>query len=135
MNAIEQAIYNLLTADAMLITTHAIDGVYEGETHNEADTRYIIIQQQTGVPAGQTFAGRLGMNRTYLIKVVGEGLFSEGIDNAAWYMDGLLERASLNISGQFQKFGLRLETEVKYRERVGNKTWHHIGGRYRLATA
>lgn len=132
----EQAIYDVLMADSELINTHSIGGVFNDIVQGDnIPSRYIIIQQQSGVPAGQSFAGRLGMNRLYLIKVVGVGQLAKPVEDVYKRMDALLERASLRISGQHQVFGLQLEQEIRFLEHEGSKRWYHIGGRYRLVTA
>lgn len=131
MNPVKEAIYDLLTADAIIVGLVGTR-VYHREAPRGAVFPYIIYNRQTSTNS-HYFSGNPSKEQTWQVKAIDKSAVSglaEDIDTA---IDGVLHRTLLIVPNHSSSRLLRDE-DIEYTERDGTDQYQHVGGIYRLVT-
>lgn len=132
MNAVRQALYAALAADAPLTgLLSSATAIYHQRAPQDAETPFVVFQKQAGNPR-RTFTDAYAIE-LWLVKAVDRGSSANQAEQIAAAIDALLDGATLAITGQ-TPMSLRRDSDVDYPEDDGAETYHHAGGVYRLFT-
>lgn len=133
MNAVDQAIYGALSADASLVATLGGTAVYQWLAPEGSDPPYVVYNQQSGVPA-HTFGGVAYENQIYTVKGVTAGPSAALAGTIAQQIDAALADQALTVTG-YGLLYLRRDSDLDFAEVKDGVRYHHRGGLYRVLTS
>jgi hypothetical protein len=127
MMAVDNALYELLNADAELKTL-APGGVFRGTGDEDAATPFVSYQQQAG-DRRYTF-GSGWRDLTYQIKAVDQNDDSEPAARVQARLEALLQGAVLTLDG-YRTLIVSQVSDIEYEE-PGERPWQHVGGLWEI---
>jgi hypothetical protein len=127
----ERWLYAKLSGDSVLNT--AVSGrIYAYEAPEGAAFPYVVFglgsPQPDKVPVG---APRIWSSLVYDVKVVGETSDAKSLQTIANRIDAVLDRQSGNTTNATVVYCGR-QLPISMRERYETKSFHHLGGQFRL---
>lgn len=117
------------------VTAAAPGGVHRDVAPTSVTTYpYITFQMVDGPPERRVFgAGRRIVRYRYLVKAVGKGLSAKAAKDALAAADGVLDDATLTVSGATFLSCRRERPMGDFRENVaGGVTYQHVGAFYAI---
>ncbi len=131
MNALREALYERVTADATLMAL-ATGGVHHEEAAQDARPPYVLFEQVAGVREW-TFGGPAMRNLRWIFEGVCMGGDAGPAEDIAARLETVLTDAVLSIDGAGLLY-LRPVSDVEYPRRDGADRYYHSGAIYRVVT-
>lgn len=133
VNQVKAGIVSALQSDATLtgLLTDGTAGIYHMPAPQGAALPYITYNRVPGTGPTYTLQGKAWDVELYNIKAVTTGNSALTAGSIAARIETVLNDNPVSVSGGSCLY-LRLETVIDYPEVSNGKTYHHIGGSYRI---
>lgn len=133
VNQVKAGLVSALKADTTLtgLLADGTAGVYPMPAPQGASLPYVTYQRVPGTGPSYTLGGKAWDNDLFNVKAVTEGNSPLVAGSVAARIETVLSDNPVSVSGGSCLY-LRLETTIEYPEVSDGKTYHHIGGAYRL---